>query len=144
MILSVSDFTNHCLLGPDDGRAVCQLDGDLRGGETCSNAHVPEPVHSEFSHFRHDTVPGVHAVHADVDIATPMDHGHSFLQTRATPAGHQHNGVGGHDHGDSHRPVLGDRPRVRRSKRTPYRVRVHCRRVVVGSHDDVSCSLLPG
>lgn len=87
---------------------------------------------------------GVHAVHADVDTATPMDHGHSVLQTRAAAAGHQHNGVGGHDHGDRHRPVLGDRARVRRSKRTPYRLRVHSRRVVTGRLDNVSCSLLPG
>jgi len=86
---------------------------------------------------------GVHAVHAYVDIATTVDHGHRVLQARAAVAGHKHHGVRGHDHGDRHRSILGDRPRFR-AKRTAHRLLVHSYRVVVGRLDRVARSLLPG
>lgn len=138
-----SDSADNCVLGLDDRRAVCQLDSDLRGCQTRSDAHFPEPIHSELGRFRHDPVLGVHAVHAHVDIATPVEHGHHPVQAGATVAGHQHHGIGGHDHGDRHRSILGDRPRIR-AKRTAHGVRVHSYRVADGRLDHVASSLLPG
>lgn len=138
-----SDAAHNSVLRFDDRRAVGQPDRDLRGGQTGSDAHFPESVHSQLGCFRHDSVLGVHAVHADVDIATPVDHGHRVVQTRATVAGHQHYGVGGHDHGDRHRSLLGDRPRIR-AKRKAHGVRVHSYRMAVGRPDHIARSLLPG
>lgn len=140
---SFSDSSDHCVPGSHVHRAIGQPDRDLRGGQARADAHFPEPVHRQPGRFRHDAVPGVHAVHAHIDTATPVDHGHGVLQIGATVAGHQHHGVGGHDHGDRHRPILGDSPRVR-AKRTAHRVRVHSHRVVTGRLDHVSRSLLPG
>lgn len=138
-----SDSADNNVLGSDDRRAVGQSDRDLRGGQTCADAHFPEPVHSQLGRFRHDSVLGVHAVHAGVDITTSVVHGHRIVQTSATIAGHQHHGIGGHDHGDSHRPILGDRPRIR-AKRKAHSVRVHSYRMVVGRLDHIARSLLPG
>lgn len=138
-----SDHTDNRVLGPDDGRAVRQPDRDLRGGQARPDAHVAEPVHREPGHFRHDAVPGVHAVHAHVHTEAPVVHGHGVLQTGAAAAGHQHHGVGGHHHGDRHRPVLGDRARLR-AKRTAHRVRVHSHRVVARGPHHVPHTLLPG
>jgi len=86
---------------------------------------------------------GVYAVYVNVNTATPVDYGHRFLQTGAITTGHQYHGVGRHDHGDRHRPILGDRPRVR-AKRTAYRVRVNSYRVVISRFDHVTRSLLSG
>jgi len=138
-----SDTAHHSVLRCDDRRAVGQPDRDLRGGQTCSDAHFPKSVHSQLGCFRHDSVLGVHAVHTDVDIGTPVDNGHRIMQTRTTVAGHQHYGVGRHDHGDRHRSILGDRPRIC-SKRKAHSVRVHSYRMVVGRLDHVTRSLLPG
>lgn len=86
---------------------------------------------------------GVHAVHVDVDSATSVDHGHCILQISTPTTGHQYHGVSGHDHGDRHRSILGDRSRIR-AKRTAYGVRVHSYRMAAGSPDHVPCSLLSG
>jgi len=83
-----SDAADNRVLRFDDRRAVGQSDRDLRGGQTCSDAHFPESVHSELGCFRHDSVLGLHAVHTDVDTATPVDHGHRVMQTRAAVARH--------------------------------------------------------
>lgn len=85
----------------------------------------------------------MHAIYAHVHTATPMVHGHRILQAGAIAAGHQHHGVGWHNHGDRHRPVLGDRARVG-TKRTPHRVRVYSHRVAVGYLNHISRGLLSG
>lgn len=141
--LLFSDSADNRVLGFDDRRAVGQPDRDLRGGQTCADAHFPESVHSQLGRFRHDSVLGVHAIHADVDFTTPVVHGHRVVQTRATVAGYQHHGIGRHDHGDSHRSILGDRPRIC-AKRKAHSVRVHSYCMVVGRLDHITSSLLPG
>lgn len=138
-----SDFADNRVLGFDDRRSDGQPDGDLRGGQTRSNAHLSEPLHREFGHFRHDPVFSVHAVHTDGVNSKPLDHGHRGMQTRAPLAGHKHNGVSGHDNGHSDRPILGDRPRVS-AKRTAYGVRVHRHRMVLGGPNHVTRSVLSG
>lgn len=143
MFFYVSDFTDNRVLGIDDSRSVGQSNCNIRGGQTRSNANLPEPLHSELGNIGHDAVLGVHAIHVNFHTATPMDYGNRFLQTSAVTTGHQYHGVGRHDHSNRHRPVLGDRSRVR-AKRTAYCVRVHSYGVVVGSLDHVSRSLLSG
>lgn len=137
------DAVDNRVPGSHGRRADGQPDRGVRCGPTRPDAHVPEPVRRQPRRVRHHAMPGVHAVHAGVDPATPMDNGLGLLQARAAAAGHQHHGFGGHHHGDRDRPVLGDRPRFR-AERTARRVRVHSHGLAAGRGHHFARRLLPG